>query len=1159
MSESKPLISVVVPMYNVAEDLPACLTSIVEQTYPNLEVILVDDGSTDECGTIAQEYADQYDYIQYHRIENQGLGHARNYGATFATGEWIIFPDSDDILEDYALEEMLALGLKHDVDIVLGDVIRFNTTREFPSWLHRRAFEDMPEVGHITKNHNLLYDTTAWNKLFRKEFYDREGFRWAEGMLYEDIPVTVPAHFKARAVAFLDKVVYRWRARDGSRVSITQSRTDTENFYDRLKAMQAVDEFFKANVDDPELLAEKDYKHLHLDLKLYVDEFEGAPREFVEEVGGVIARYLEDVDPRALERLIAIDRVKYHFIAQKDWDSLVDARKYQRSGIATLRVYEKDGRFYGRFPWPDLPNRVCDMTEELREGLNTYIERVSFANDTFLVQTTALVEQLTQLHPKVQAHLVDEEGERVREFAVSAIRAPKPFAINFSGERRAANLKLQPVRDYELRLPLSELEDLPSGSYGVEIEYTNGDLVCEPKLVSDPKAGSDPRPVAVRRKDSVLSVDYNTSWQLQLKVDDDVRWVQDVTLDSDAFELSLEDGQSERVEIPADEFESREPISVEGVAYARPRANYYLRTLDYNPYAYVNDTLDVDESSWTDVVSSERSAEGAEQVEQLWSTSGDREGTLVLQRLAASCVLKHISEGDTAFSLYLEFPYSRKLSYGRIKLVGKWYGAETLGEWVEPSTVGNQQAFVVPLNFSDERFVTPLRNDRYTVLFEARTADGQTISCDVFSNEISADAIDELVCDGYTYTLDRRGASTDPVTLLVERDRKFYETGKLRKEIAVSRVYPGLRKLPIKKNLVLFESFWGKSAGCSPKALYNYITEHYPEYECVWSVNDPRIPVAEGAKVVVKGTLPYFDALARAHYLVNNVNFPDYYEKRPGQIEIQTMHGTPLKTMGLDVPAELPNEEAVEKFLRRCDRWDYLVVQGTFMEEVAVSAYDFKKEYLKTGYPRNDEIMRKGTPEVQAEMKRKLGIDPDKKFVLYVPTWRSMKRFDMVLDMRLLEEELGEECVFGFRRHYLAVPGFTHKALAGEALDFTYHNSLDDLLLAADVVITDYSSIMFDYGLLKRPMVFFTYDLEAYRDELRGFYFDLTEEAPGPLVRTTEEVLGALKDILSGEGEWKDKLDRFLDRFLTYETDHSSKDVFDRVFDPANDLRGPLG
>lgn len=154
----------------------------------------------------------------------------------------------------------------------------------------------------------------------------------------------------------------------------------------------------------------------------------------------------------------------------------------------------------------------------------------------------------------------------------------------------------------------------------------------------------------------------------------------------------------------------------------------------------------------------------------------------------------------------------------------------------------------------------------------------------------------------------------------------------LQREAATAKLYERYRTEPINDKLIVFESMWGRKYSCNPRALYEYIDKHYPEYECVWSLVDECTPIKGKGRRVRRLSPEYFHWLATAKYFVNNVNFHDHYVKREGQMEIQTMHGTPLKTLGLEGPGEFPTSGLVDAYLRRTARWDYLVVQGQFME-----------------------------------------------------------------------------------------------------------------------------------------------------------------------------------------------------------------------------------
>ena len=339
--------------------------------------------------------------------------------------------------------------------------------------------------------------------------------------------------------------------------------------------------------------------------------------------------------------------------------------------------------------------------------------------------------------------------------------------------------------------------------------------------------------------------------------------------------------------------------------------------------------------------------------------------------------------------------------------------------------------------------------------------------------------------------------------------RKLENTAKKR-IITQKYIYPLLRLLPIQKKCVVFEGWWGAKYHCNPKYLYEYINKNHPEYKCVWMLNDSYIPINGTGKRVRRKSLEYYYYLAVGKYFVNNVNFHDEYEKRNGQIEIQTMHGTPLKTLGLDVPGELDDSVAREKFLRRCDRWNYLVVQSHKASEITASCYAFKKNFLRTGYPRNDILFEKNNINDIQKIKEKLSLPLDKKVIMYAPTWRRRNYFDIHMDLEDMKKTLGDDYILLLRIHPFAYAGFDESILNDFIYNFSTYESIEELYLISDVVITDYSSVMFDYTILNRPILFYTYDIQEYRDFLRGFNFDFEKEAPGPLLETYEELRNSL-------------------------------------------------
>ena len=236
--ENNIKVSVVVPIYNVEEYLAECLESVANQSLKDIEVLMIDDGSTDNSARIAKDFEKKYSHFHYYYKENGGLGNARNYAIPYVKGDYIIFLDSDDVVPKYAYEKMYNMAVKTGNDMIIGNVKRFNSIKEWDSVLHRKLFDASYEHTSIYEKPELVYDTTSWNKMFKKEFYIKNQFKFPEQILYEDIPVTIPAHFKANSIGMIDDICYLWRVRDGVTKSITQNRNQIKNLKDRLTIMK---------------------------------------------------------------------------------------------------------------------------------------------------------------------------------------------------------------------------------------------------------------------------------------------------------------------------------------------------------------------------------------------------------------------------------------------------------------------------------------------------------------------------------------------------------------------------------------------------------------------------------------------------------------------------------------------------------------------------------------------------------------------------------------------------------------------------------------------------------------------------------------------------------------------------------------------------------
>ncbi|MGW6095623.1 bifunctional glycosyltransferase/CDP-glycerol:glycerophosphate glycerophosphotransferase [Streptomyces sp. NPDC055157] len=410
---------------------------------------------------------------------------------------------------------------------------------------------------------------------------------------------------------------------------------------------------------------------------------------------------------------------------------------------------------------------------------------------------------------------------------------------------------------------------------------------------------------------------------------------------------------------------------------------------------------------------------------------------------------------------------------------------------------------------------------------------------------------------GYKYAL--LGMGSYPALAAATRARRLRNRSRLRsrerviraKRAAMGMFYQSQLRLGLDDNLAVFSAYWSRSYSCNPAAIDTELARLAPHIRRVWAVRADQVGrVPKGVEVAVVGSRSYWTAVARAKYLVNNVNFANAVVKREGQIHLQTHHGTPLKTMGLDqmnFPASTSMD--FEDLLKRCDRWDYSLSSNRFSTTVWERVYPCRYTSLETGYPRNDVLINSTAADV-ARVRRELGLKDDSSVFLYMPTHREyQKDFTPRLDLPRLADELGEDVTLLVRGHYFYKPNERMAELqtSGRIIDVSAHQCVEDLYLASDALITDYSSAMFDYANLDRPIVIFADDWDTYK-AVRGTYFDLMAEPPGAVATSQAQ----LTEIL-GSGEWQSERSatfrsRFRERYCDYDDGHAAERVVRKVF-----------
>lgn len=361
--------------------------------------------------------------------------------------------------------------------------------------------------------------------------------------------------------------------------------------------------------------------------------------------------------------------------------------------------------------------------------------------------------------------------------------------------------------------------------------------------------------------------------------------------------------------------------------------------------------------------------------------------------------------------------------------------------------------------------------------------------------------------------------------------------------------------IPKNNKLIVFESFLGKQYSDNPRAIYEYLMENHPEYNMYWSVEKQSSQKFNdyNVKYVQRFSLQWLILMNRAKFWVSNSRLPSWISKPPGTIYIQTWHGTPLKKLALDMEEvhmpETNTGEYKENFVNETAKWDYLISPNQYSTDIFKKAFNYQGKIVESGYPRNDYLVNNNTEDEKNKIKKRLKLPKDKKVILYAPTWRDHQfyergryKFDIHIDLDLFQKEISNDYILLIRMHYLIAENVDVSKYSGFIYDVSQYEDIRELYILADMLITDYSSVFFDYAILKKPIIFFVYDLFEYRDILRGFYFDFEVEAPGPLVKNTDELITEIKYFTDNKLT-NDKLVHFRKKFCSLEDGTASKRV----------------
>lgn len=1180
-------LSIVVPVYNVELYLDECLESIAAQTFGDFEVVLVDDGSTDGSAAIAREFADRDDRFRLVLQKNAGLGAARNAGARHISPgtEYLAFVDSDDTMPPDAYQRMIDALDKTGSDFAAGNVKRFRSVGMQQSWGHRAAFGATRLKTHISTFPALVTDRTAWNKVYRRSFWDEHAFQYPEGILYEDAPVSIPAHYFAKSVDVLAACVYHWRVRETGERSITQRSTDPVSVIDRVASVRLVREALQGKPGDTYARYLRDYDRNVLIEELpliYKHVAEGGAEfraAFAKEAGGLV----REIGTGPWPDLSVADRLKAYlaregrieeFVAllhhQRDFDHSVPVRGLARpqaaypflkapvpAKVLTLGAPERrvvsrveearwaDGKLHLRgYAVPGhlgaesrLGSRKMLVLREKGKDRRTVVTTRTVASPTATANSAHLALRhadwagFTAVIDPAAFRTGGQWNEGVWGTSVIVTGAGGLYRSRLkggehdSGQNPPAHWVAPDVRivpsttgSFSLRVEIVRARALNvrtagdgavevSGELAAEVgagaalraQYASTATVLSFPLETAPAVTGGRIPFTVRLPLAALAAVPGVpgalgEWSPK-------PWRLSVT-GADGSEHRL--AHDERagfaglvVALPGEE-------PGRSLFVKRDNTGHLAVSVQFSPPLI--DTVEAEEGSLT--LRGRFLAPLDEPCELVLHTSSGQEISYPVTR-----------DGDT-FTASFEpvLPESRA---GRTPLPqGRWWPT------LRPVSQGGGTAGLVgvdrgaPLQFAP----TALHSGPHAV-----TARGRLLRVERRLH-------------------DRVVLVADPMTGPQERSRYA-------QRIARDVTYPAQRALPL-KDIVVYDAFQGYGAGDSPRAIHEELLRRDEKLEHVWLVRDGRAEVPETARAVQYDSLESWDLLARARYYVVNDSVPRAFRRRPGQTVVQTWHGTPLKQIGHDFMHDYyTSPEVLDALEHDSAQWSLLASPGSYATPVLKRALGYDGEVIESGSPRTDALVRPDAQRI-AEVRRRLGLPEGKKVVLYMPTWRENRlgwsassgyKLDLKIDLDAARRELGEDHVLLIRGHHKVTEQVRDGVRDGFVVDVSRWPDPTDLLLVADVLISDYSSAIFDFMHTGRPVLLFAYDLEHYRDTLRGFTFDLEKKAPGPLLRDSASLIEAVRNADAVGAEYARARAAFREEFCDLDDGRAARRVVDRM------------
>ncbi|MFI7098399.1 CDP-glycerol glycerophosphotransferase family protein [Streptomyces sp. NPDC050161] len=1151
----KPRLTVVVPVHRTEgseRDPEECLESLAAQTLTALDVVMVVAGSSDGApAALARRFAERDPRFRTvrHTGEPADPGTLRNTGARhpYPHTTYLAFLGPGEVLLPRAYEELTALLDMSDADLASGGVRLLGPDgRRSP---HEPAGRASALRTHITEDRTLLSDTPAANKVFRRSFWERHELAFPPGELYDEAPLTLRAHFLADAVDVLPAPVCRLR-----RPQDTARQPGVQEVRERFAAVGSVAAFLADPARTRGVPCRDDYDRERLTDGLR-DLVEALPAagpevrtEFLEQARGYLAR----VGPQVFGTLPVELRMRWYLIRAGRLDDLLRLLAHERRNPAAFRVAGPPLRRRAVLP-VDPPLGLPPGVTRLDRGdfpVRARVQEAVWRDGALRLRGYAYIRNLAA--PGRHSYLgtaVLTQGRRRILLPLRTLRMPQ--ATLDSGQEQHCydwsgfEVTLDPYR-------LRRAGRWQEGSWQVGLVIIAAGVLRTAAL-GPSESGSGASPCPHDTFDGVRITPGYPDGRLGLTVERVTRRLTgrepagagalDLTFRAAgpapvALRLTHQ-GTGAVVSFPVEDRKAGESgDAAPAKAAGRPRkpAGHTVRVL-------------------LDALAAARPARdgaprgSAPAHDETWDAGlvlpGGGTGPVSCEPALAPLALPlaHgrelvVAAGPTGRLVLHDRtpqPYLDRVVWradGTLLVAGALPAAAPHATELVLTHTAHAVETAVPTTHDSGRFhcalplaalpsptgPLPLRAGHWALRLRERGVPGSAADVPVrFAPSVFDGLPASRTVRGKPFTLDRR--DHDEAFLAAGTTLPANDRGPYRRRVLRESHYPLHRTRPL-RDAVLYSSFGGRAYGDSPRAVHEELVRRGMDADHLWAVRDAQTTVPATARAVIVGSAEWHGALAHSSWVVTNTHLPGWFTRRQGQIVVQTWHGTPFKRIGAGLAGTLCAQLAhLAPRPGRARQWSVLLSPNAHSTPVLRSALGFPGEPLESGLPRTDAFFAADRRSRAAVVRARLGIPSGKKVVLYAPTPRDHLAYDaahhrmhLPLDLDAARRALADDHVLLVRSHPLVADRLpAHHAPF--AVDVTGYPDATELLLAADVLVTDYSSLAADFADTGRPMLFLTPDLPHYRDRLRGFTLDFEARAPGPLLTSTGELIDALGDL----------------------------------------------